>query len=999
MADDRPCLGIGGDIRPLPLDPDKAAAWLADLRKAAAARELPRLEAFLAGGGKQVDALAAILDLSTHLNAEMLQHPEWLDGLFDHEPRARIDALIAEAAGLAGADLGESAMMRELRRIKREASLLIALRDLFGAASVAETTADLSALAEAAIDAAMRFCLADAHRAGKLQLPHPDDPEHGCGIFVLGMGKLGAGELNYSSDVDLIVFFDADAGICTDAGEQVDVFSRLVRRLVRMIGERTADGYVFRTDLRLRPDPGAMPLAISTDAAMTYYEGSGRNWERAAMIKARPVAGDRAAGEAFLQELTPFVWRRYLDFAAIADIQAMKSRIDEHRGFDEIAVAGHNVKLGRGGIREVEFFVQAQQLIAGGRSPGLRQRRTDKALAALTGGGWIAADTERELKDDYWFLRRIEHCIQMVADEQTHTLPEDPDGLERIARLAGFPDREAFSTALLERLRRVDRHFTRLFNDGRNRDRGAVPEGGFERLLSTDDDPDSLKRLAELGYARPADIARIVRSWNYGRYRATRSEAARERLAKVMPLLLEAFADARDPDAAIAAFDTFLAGLPAGIQFFSLIASNPRILDLLALIITSSPMLTATMAARPHVFDALLDPAFFDEVPDRALMAERLAPFLADAQGYEEVLARLRIFASEQRFLVGARLLSGVVDVGEAGPAFSNIADVVLEATLAAVSDAFAERHGRVPGARVALLGMGRLGSRELTAGSDVDLILLYDHDPDAEESDGEKKLPAKVYFARLTQRLIAALTAPMREGVLYEVDFRLRPSGNMGPLATHIDRFRRYQEAEAWTWERMALTRSRTVAGDPGLRDEVAATVRALLAAPRDPAETARDVATMRARLEREKPPKGPLDLKLRPGGLIDLEFLAQWALLTGRAPLDLVGHPTADVLAAADLGDPPAPIEADLPGTMRCFTAVIQVLRLGPSGVGAVSDLPPGLRERLARTIGAESADGIEPQLAAEAAATRSAFETLLPIEEEAGEAAPAGAAMRQR
>ncbi|MBB4004231.1 bifunctional [glutamine synthetase] adenylyltransferase/[glutamine synthetase]-adenylyl-L-tyrosine phosphorylase [Aurantimonas endophytica] len=998
MADDRPRLRIGGEIRPVPLDPEKAAAWLADLRKAAGAKELPKLDAFLGRGGPDVDALAAILDLSTHLNAEMLQHPEWLEALFGEDARARIDALIGRAAHLDGPELGEAAMMAELRRIKRETCLLIALRDLFGASTVAETTADLSALAEAAIGAAMRFCIAEAHRAGKLKLPHPDEPERGCGIFVLGMGKLGAGELNYSSDVDLIVFFDAASGICTDPGEQVDVFSRLVRRLVRMIGERTADGYVFRTDLRLRPDPGAMPLAISTDAAMTYYEGSGRNWERAAMIKARPVAGDRAAGEAFLQELTPFVWRRYLDFAAIADIQAMKSRIDEHRGFDDIAVAGHNVKLGRGGIREVEFFVQAQQLIAGGRSPALRQRRTDRALAALTAGGWIAADTERDLSDDYWFLRRIEHCIQMVADAQTHTLPDDPDGLERIARLAGFEDRAAFSTALLERLHRVDRHFTRLFNDGRDRDADAPPQGGFERLLSTDDDPESLARLAELGYARPADIARIVRSWNYGRYRATRSEAARERLAKVMPMLLTAFADARDPDAAIAAFDTFLAGLPAGIQFFSLIGSNPRILDLLALIITSSPMLTETMAARPHVFDALLDPAFFDEVPDRDLMAERLAPFLADAQGYEDVLARLRIFASEQRFLVGARLLSGVVDVGEAGPAFSNIADVVLEATLAAVSDAFAERHGRVPGARVALLGMGRLGSRELTAGSDVDLILLYDHDTDAEESDGEKKLPAKVYFARLTQRLIAALTAPMREGVLYEVDFRLRPSGNMGPLATHIDRFRRYQEVEAWTWERMALTRSRPVAGDPALRGIVAATIESLLAAPRDPAEVSRDVASMRARIEREKPPKGSLDLKLRPGGLIDLEFLAQWALLTGRAPLDLVGHPTADVLAAADLGEAADSIDADLPGTMRCFTAVIQVLRLGPGGVGDVSELPPGLRERLARTIGAESADRIEPQLAAEAAATRRAFEALLPLQE--AEAEPAGAAAtRQR
>ena len=1015
-------LRIGGVTPLVPLDRSRAKSWAVDLREAAEAEGLDRLAALMSapGGSSRADGappdtsvsdagrIAAVLDLSPFLNGQMLQHPEWLDQLFDADARTIIRQRIERLADLPSEGQSEAALMTALRLVKREVSLLVALRDLFGAAPVAETTADLSALAEAAVGAAVRFCLREADRTGRITLADKASPEAGSGLIVLAMGKLGGRELNYSSDIDLIIFFDPEAGICTEPVEAVDVFSKLAKRLVRIVGERTADGYVFRTDLRLRPDPGATPLAISIDTAMNYYESSGRNWERAAMIKARPIAGDLAAGDAFLKELSPFVWRRYLDFAAIADIQTMKGRIDEHRGFGAIAgsqgLGGTNVKLGRGGIREIEFFVQAQQLIAGGRSPKLRPRRTDEALIALAQTGWISNNATEQLTADYWFLRRVEHAIQMVADEQTHTLPDDVDGLERIARLAGFAGCSDFGERLAETLQRVDGRFDELFSEGRrrgepthNRAEGVGQTGErtlFARLLSSEDDPDALAVLERLGYARPADIARIVRSWGFGRYRATRNEGARKRLETLLPMLLSTFAKSRDPDGAIAAFDAFLQGLPAGIQFFALVASNPRILDLLALVITSAPALRETIAARPHVFDALLDPAFFDEVPDKALMAERLAMFLADGDVYEDRLARLRIFAAEQRFLVGARLLSGVVDVAEAGPAFSNIADVVLAATLDTVIKAFAERHGEVAGGRIALLGMGRLGSRELTAGSDVDLILIYDHAKDAEQSDGEKPLSTSLYYARLTQRLIAAMTAPMREGVLYEVDFRLRPSGKAGPLATPIDTFRRYQAKEAWTWEHMALTRSRPVAGDPEFCAELGETIEQILSRPRDADATARDVVAMRRRLERDKPSRGPLDLKQRPGGLIDLEFLAQWALLTGRTDLQRVGCPTAEVLAAAfsgerggqadvrkDRDDADARCDATgLAGAMDALTGVVQLLRLGPPGVAGLDDLPLGLGERIARELGAEDVTAIPFSLDAMTAAVRAEFDRLL-------------------
>ncbi|WP_235919032.1 bifunctional [glutamine synthetase] adenylyltransferase/[glutamine synthetase]-adenylyl-L-tyrosine phosphorylase [Aureimonas psammosilenae] len=963
----RAALRIGGALEPRALDPAKAEAWLADLAKGAEAEGYGRLANFCREGADR-HRLGAVLDLSPYLNAAMLRRPDWLERLFDEDAQTRIAAIVAHLDSLPEEGASEAATMTALREAKLEASLLIALRDLFGAADARQTTADLSRLAESAIRAALRFLLRDLVRRGQLAVS-PERPEEGCGLFVLGMGKLGAGELNYSSDIDLVVFFEPDAPAILDKDESVETFSRLVRRLVRLLNDRTGDGYVFRTDLRLRPDPSAMPLAIPLPAALSYYEASGRNWERAAMIKARCVAGDEAAAAGFLKEIAPFVWRRYLDFNAVSEIQSMKQRIDRHRGLGHVAVAGHNVKLGSGGIREVEFFAQGQQLIAGGRAPALRARRTEDALAALAEGGWVTAETRDELTEAYWFLRRAEHAIQMVADEQSHELPEDEAGLSRIAGLLSFRDLAEFSHELTRRLHLVEGHFDRLFAAD-----GAEPAERKLLAFAENGDVEALAReLGAYGFARPDGSARILAGWNEGRLRAMRSEGARRHLAAILPDLLRSLSAAPDPDAALVAFDAFLSGLPAGLQLFSLLSTNRGVLDLLTLIVTAAPSLAATIANRPHVFDALLDPGFFRVQPTRALLEERLGAFLKESRGFEDRLARLRLFASEQRFLVGTRLLSGTMVGTDAGFAFSEIADVTIAEVLDAVSAELAERHGRVPGGRIALFGMGRLGSRELTAGSDVDLILFYDHPEEVDESNGEKPMPVAAYHARLTQRLIAALTAPMGEGVLYEVDFRLRPSGNKGPLATHLDAFRRYQAGEARTWERMALTRSRQIAGDRTFGKEVEGVIREVLACHREDAATATDVAAMRALIEREKPARGPLDLKLRPGGLIDLEFLAQWALMTGRAEPDLIGRPTAEVLDGAGL--------ADLGHAMRRFTDVIQVLRLGPDGVFDFPGLPNRLAALLAETLQAPDAVDAERRIEATAGAVRSDFRDLLP------------------
>ncbi len=960
-----------------PLDEERARRELSEIASAATEEQLSALAKFLAAKGAAQDFLAAAFDLSPFLRDLARRRPQMLDALFDETVEARLLAISAEIKASPQAEgVSEASLMMELRRLKAEAHLLIALAELAGETETEVTVRRLSDLADACVRAAVDFLLRETHRQGKLKLPDPRNPAEGSGWIVLGMGKLGAHELNFSSDIDLVVFFDPYAPAILDPFDATDLFSRLARRLVRILQDRTEHGYVFRTDLRLRPDPGSTPLAIPVEAALTYYEGRGQNWERAAMIKARPVAGDLAAGEAFLKELQPYVWRKYMDYAAIADVHSIKRQIHAHKGHGEIAVRGHNVKLGRGGIREIEFFVQTQQLIAGGRFPELRGRETVPMLARLAERGWITAEARDALTRQYWFLRRVEHAVQMVADEQTHTLPEDDEGLERIARMLGYADAEAFAAAFRAALQQVERHYAALFE--------AAPElsAGVGNLVFTGDvdDPDTLQTLHRLGFQRPSDICRVIRAWHFGRYRVTRSAEARERLTELTPALLEAFGRTRRADEALMRFDEFLAGLPAGIQLFSLLQSKPALLKLLATIMGAAPRLAAVITRRPHVFDGLLDPALLTELPDRAYLADRLTAFIDGDRVYEDVLDRLRIFASEQKFLIGVRLLAGSIDAARAGTAFSDLADLTIGAALGAVTEEFARRHGRVAGGRAALLGMGKLGSRELTAGSDVDLILLYDHDADAEESDGDKPLAPSHYFSRLTQRLIAAVSAPTAEGVLYELDLRLRPSGNKGPVATHIDAFRKYQRQEAWTWEQMALTRARPIAGDAAFCAEIEAEVREILSLPRDAAKVAAEARDMRALIEEEKPPRDLWDIKLIPGGLIDLEFAAQVATLTGG--LDGVAHDasTGGRLAHLAPSFADAQVRQELVDAWSLYLALTQMIRLCLTGTFDRKDVPPGLADLLLAATDLPDFGVLEAHLKETSRKVRKDFDLLL-------------------
>lgn len=960
-----------------PLDQNRARRELSEITSAAQEDGLTRLAKFLAGKGASQEFLAAVFDLSPFLRGTVRRRPRILGALFDETVETRlasIGAAIDKAARAEG--ISENSLMMELRQWKAEAHILIALADLSGEAETAITVRRLSDLADACTRAAVDFLLRDAHGRGKLKLPDPEDPARRSGWILLGMGKLGAHELNFSSDIDLVVFFDPQAPAVVDPLDATELFSRLTRRLVRILQDRTEHGYVFRTDLRLRPDPGSTPLAIPVEAALRYYEARGQNWERAAMIKARPVAGDLAAGAAFLKDLQPYIWRKYMDYAAIADVHSIKRQIHAHKGHGEIAVKGHNVKLGRGGIREIEFFVQTQQLIAGGRFPELRGRETVPMLGQLAARGWITADARDALARQYWFLRRVEHAVQMVADEQIHILPEDDEGLERIARMLGFADAAVFAEAFRAALHQVERHYAALFE--------TAPElsAGIGNLVFTGDvdDPDTLQTLQRLGFQRASDICRVIRGWHFGRYRVTQSAEARERLTELTPALLQSFGQTRRADEALMRFDEFLAGLPAGIQLFSLLQSNPALQKLLATIMGAAPRLAAIITRRPHVFDGLLDPALLTELPDRAYLSGRLAAFLEGDRDYEDVLDRLRIFASEQKFLIGVRLLAGSIDPARAGRAFSDLADLTIEAALQAVIAEFALRHGRIAGGTVALLGMGKLGSRELTAGSDVDLILLYDHDTDAEESDGDKPLAPSHYYSRMTQRLISAVSAPTAEGVLYELDLRLRPSGNKGPVATHVDAFKKYQRKDAWTWEHMALSRARAIGGDQTLCTEAEAEVAAVLALPRDSAKVMAEASEMRTMIEKEKPPRDLWDIKLIPGGLIDLEFIAQVAVITGKVEAGSRITGTAEVLSrlAPDFAE--VQVRQELCDAYALYLALTQMTRLCITGVFERDDVPPGLSDLLLAVTDLPDFGVLEAHLKETSQKVRKDFDLLL-------------------
>jgi len=801
-------------------------------------------------GGRTRDLVAGIAGCSPFLRSILERETDWFKDVLDQDPDQSFDAILTSIL--------DDNLPAQLRIAKRRVALLLAACDLGGVWTLEQVTGRLTEFADFVTQTALQSQIKLLQARGKLPGVSVEDVADCAGIAVLAMGKMGAFELNYSSDIDLIVLFDETRHAPDDYDEVRAGFLRATRNMAKMLSDITADGYVFRTDLRLRPNPSVTPICVPMDGAEAYYESEGRTWERAAFIKARVCAGDIVAGQRFLDRIKPFIWRRHLDFVAIQDAHDMRLLIREHKGLGrEIDVMGHDLKLGRGGIREIEFFAQTQQLIAGGRDKSLRSSRTDGALRALAAKDWLPTELAEMLISAYRAHRDIEHRIQMLRDAQTHKMPTSMAEMDRLARLSGWADTGAFMNDIRARLTAVH----------------TATESFFA--------PDEAEETAAETVVLPAEMMQTMDSW--AGLPALRSPRAVAIFDRLRPELIRRLAGTTRPGETLAQLDGFVRGLPAGVQLFSMFEANPQILDLLIGICATAPSLAQYLSRNTDVFDAVISGRFFETLPDVAAMTTQLTAVLQDLKDYEDSLNATRRWFKEMHFRIGVLVLRELVPLEQAERAYADLAQAVLHEVLPLVERDFARRYGVFEGQQLSVLAMGKLGSRQMTATSDLDLIVVYRANGDA--SNGKRGLAQSAYFSRLTQALITALSSPMADGMLYEVDMRLRPSGRAGTVATSIKGFETYQFEKAWTWEHLALTRGRVIAGDGALAVDVEKVRLSVLSAKQDADGVRQNVRDMRGRLARAKGAKaGDWDVKERTGGILDIELLAQMFCLLGR-------------------------------------------------------------------------------------------------------------------
>ena len=878
------------------------------------ARDLfPDLDAALS------DVVAGAAGCSPYLAELLRREAGWITQAFE-DPEKAMAALLADIPNMGLGDLTPG-----LRQAKRRVALLAGLADLGGVWPLETVTQVLSDFADAAVQAAVTRLVAAEVARGKL--PKGGDPADACGMVVLAMGKMGAGELNYSSDIDLICLFDETRFDPEDYHEVRSAFIRVTRKMTAILSDVREGGYVFRTDLRLRPDASVTPVCLSMETAERYYESVGRTWERAAFIKARVCAGDQTAGTRFLETLRPFVWRKHLDFAAIQDAHDMRLKIRDHKGLHgPLVLEGHNMKLGRGGIREIEFFTQTRQLIAGGRDPSLRARQTREGLQALAAADWIPVQTAEQLYDHYRHHREVEHRLQMINDAQTQTLPQDAAGFDRLAAFMG-QETATLRADLRDRLEDVHVLTEGFFTPDATPATPAIPEWGED----------------------------VVARWHS--YPALRSPRATEIFARITPKIMRRLQEAAKPEEALAQFDGFLAGLPAGVQLFSLFEANPHLTQLIVDICATAPALAQYLSRNAGVLDAVLGGAFFADWPGKDALIAELAGLLDASGDYETQLLVARRWAKEWHFRIGVHFLRSLTDAAQAGRQYADLAEAVVVGLWPAVTADFADKHGPMPGRGGAVIAMGSLGAGRLTATSDLDLIMIYDAEG-VETSQGRRPLPTRTYFARLTQALITALSAQMAEGRLYEVDMRLRPSGRQGPVATSLVSFENYQKDEAWTWEHLALTRARAIAGDADLRHEIETFRATLLEMKSKGATILADVSDMRERIATQKGQDASWDAKTGPGRLQDIELFAQTVALKAA---DCATDTKAQLQAGVADGWLDAADAAVLGAAYDLFWQLQTALRFLAGEEGALDNLSEGAKRLILRETGAKDVDDL--------------------------------------
>ncbi len=784
---------------------------------------------------------------------------------------------------------------RQLRLDRRALALSVAIGDLAGALDLTAVTQTLSDFADRALDRAIRAAIEERTPGAELR-----------GFAAIALGKQGSRELNYSSDIDPILIFDPRTLPHRAREEPEEAAVRIAKRVVELLQARDGDGYVLRVDLRLRPSPEVTPIALPVGGAIGYYESQALAWERAAFIRARAAAGDLTLGRYFLDAIRPFVWRRGLDFGAIGEIRDLSRRIRDHYASGQAFGPGYDLKRGRGGIREAEFFAQIHQLIHGGRDTALRAPATRDALARLAAAGWIGEEQAAALTRSYTLLRTIEHRVQMIDDRQTHTLPVG-ETLEGVARLHGLET----GVDLIALLRVPVETAGRIYD--------ALDEG---RAAGFPHEAQALaERLAETGFADGEGAAARIAGWRAGRYPALRSAAAREALEAVLPVLMPALAGAPDPAAALLRLDVLLERLSSAINILRLLEARPGLAALLATILSHAAPLADALAARPELIDWLIDASAFEPLESvEALAAEMRA---GDMRDYQAMLDHVRRLVGEKRFALGSQIVAGACDPLAAAAGYARLAEAAIDVLAAATVAEFAQAHGRVPDSELVILAFGRMGGGAMTHASDLDLVYLFTGNFNA-ESDGAKPLGATLYYNRLAQRITAALSVPTAAGPLYPVDTRLRPSGTQGPLVVSLESFARYQREDAWTWEHMALTRARAVFGSAKAREAAKAIIDAVLAGARPARDLVGDAAEMRAEMARHKPPAGPLDAKLLPGGLVDLEFAVHLAQLQHRRGFDPHLGRAVEALVGAGL------LPTGLPAAHDLLTRLLVTLRL---------------------------------------------------------------------
>ncbi len=913
-------------------------------------------------------SLAPVFAAAPYLAGLARRRPASLHAALEGDPAKVVETIIAEAT--AAGDLELEPARERLRQLKADVHLTTALADLGGVWDLDAVTGTLTRFADACLQSALKLAARAEVERGTLTAIGEGAGGPVPGLFCIAMGKYGAFELNYSSDIDFSIFYEPEALLLAEGAEMETVTVRIAKATAQILQDRTPDGYVFRIDLRLRPDPSSTPPAMTVDAAMDYYESVGQNWERAAHIKARAAAGDIARGEAYIKGLQPFIWRRNLDFAAIADIHSIKRQIHAYKVDERLTAKGANLKLGRGGIREIEFFVQTQQLILGGRRPNLRGRRTLSALESLTHEGRVDRETCIALTRAYRDLRALEHRVQMIADEQTHKLPESDAERKKVAALWGQANLRSFDAAVGRILKDVNVRYGKLFAG----EEELSSRFGSLVFTGVEDDPATLETLKRMGFSNPERVSQTIRGWHHGHVAATRTERGRELLTRLGPRLLDAAHATGAPDAAFNRFGDFFAGLTSGVQIQSLFLAQPKLFELIVQVMAFAPRLAQTLARRPAALDALLDPSFFGAIEIDA------APKL-NLEDFEGSMDRVRRFHREQAFRVGFRVMSGSVSASDSGHAFADLAHAVIRGLAPAAMAETIRQGGAFPDGEVAVVALGKCGSGEMTARSDLDLMTLYRSADPAAMSEG-KGWGAETFFGRFTQRLIAALSVPTGEGELYEVDMRLRPTGSKGPVAVSLASFERYYAEEAEVWEMMSMTRGRVVwASNETMAADAQAAVEGALRQPRERKATVKAVREMRDLLAAEKPQKGDWDLKMGPGGFVDIEFAAQFLQLVHAPHGGPLNQNIADSLAAmreAGLADPEALTTLEEAWDLQ--QAVQQVLKVALDDYADPALEPKPFQALLARAGGAKDLKGLKAKIAKSQTAAHAAMKAVV-------------------